>query len=193
MQSGVNAPTATWDAAGFLVPALLIPTFFVDSFFHEGGHAVACMLQGNSITAWRLELPAETCCTSYNAISYAAGTVTSVVAWTVCTVIFTRWLLSRQRQAKWIQVTAVCWVDWSFWCLGELVLWALQGRPPPAKGIVPPPSDARSFARLAGVNPNLVIAVCLGVLAILLAGVFVPFAARVLRASREPISATTAS
>jgi hypothetical protein len=189
MQSGVNAPTATWDAAGFLVPALLIPTFFVDSFFHEGGHAVACVLQGNSITAWRLELPAETCCTSYNAISYAAGTVTSLAAWTVCTVIFARWLLPRLRQPKWLQFSAVCWVDWSFWCLGELVLWALQVRPQPATGIVPSPSDAGSFARLAGVNPNLVIAVCLGVLAVLLVVVFVPCTVRVLRASREPIEA----
>jgi hypothetical protein len=103
MKSGGGAPTATWDAAGFLVPALLIPTFFVDGFFHEGGHAVACVLQGNRITAWRLELPAETCCTSYNTISYAAGTVTSLAAWTVCPVIFARWLLPRLRQARWLQ------------------------------------------------------------------------------------------
>jgi hypothetical protein len=189
MQSGVNAPTATSDAAGFLVPALLIPTFFVDSFFHEGGHAVVCVLQGNRITTWRLELPAETCCTSYNAISYAAGTITSLAAWTVCTVIFARLLLPRLRQAKWLQFSAVCWVDWSFWCLGELVLWALQVRPHPAEGIVLPPSDAGSFARLAGVNPNLVTAVCLGVLAVLLVVVFVPCAVRVLRAAREPIEA----
>ena len=118
MQSGVNAPTAMWDAAGFLVPVLLIPTFFVDGFFHEGGHAVACLLQGNRITVWRLELPAETCCTSYSAISYAAGTVTSVVAWTVCSVIFAGCLLPRLRQVKWIQFSAVCWIDWSFWVSG---------------------------------------------------------------------------
>ena len=159
-------------------PGAADPDLFVDGFFHEGGHAVACVLQGNRITTWRLELPAETCCTSYSAISYAAGTVTSVVAWTVCTVIFARWLLPRLRQPKWIEFTAVCWVDWSFWCLGELVLWALQVRPQRAKGIVPPPSDASWFARLAGVNPNLVIAVCLGVLAVLLVAVFVPCAVK---------------
>jgi hypothetical protein len=144
-----SAHTKHWEPIYFYLPLLLPIILFWDSFVHEGGHAAACILQGNKVNGWRLWIPAYTKCTGYNGMFYAAGTSASLVVWVACTLILTRWLLPQLRGRKCGLFIAAWWVEWSFWCLGELVCGALQVHSHPKTGIVP---DTAQLAKVSGIH-----------------------------------------
>jgi hypothetical protein len=156
-------PLALLTAATFLVQP--------DTLIHETGHLTACYLQGNKVTVWNPITPwwhAETACTNQNtALFTAGGTFTSVLVWTICTVIFAIWL-SRRRGTTRPWITSALCLEWSFFCLGELALWAWQAREHPAV------NDSARFVAATGISPAVVIPASLTLLTLLFVGVLLP-------------------
>ena len=185
-----SSPKKQWDPAFFYVPFLLPFTFLWDSLVHEGGHAVACILEGHKVTNMHILIPAYTQCSCYTAMFYAAGTITSLVVWAASTVILTRSLLPRLRGYKWVLFIEAWWVDWSVSCLGELVLGAYQVHSYPKMGIVP---DTARLAEVAGIHPEVIIAVCLSLFAISTSFVFVPAGVSAFRIVKDRVQASGAS
>ena len=69
---------------------------------------------------------------------------------------------------------AVIWIQWSGFCLGDLLISALQALGYASTGVLPRLSDAANFIQLTGAAPQLAIAALLGPFAILLLFVFLP-------------------
>ncbi len=148
----------TW-AITFIVALIIVPTI------HESGHAGACLIEGGAVTQWRpLAFGSEphTACSAKLAPFFcAAGSLTSVVGWLLCTYIFSRRAARLGTGHLWNFVAAL-WLWWSFWMFGELFMDALH-----AYSDVPLHHDAGYFVRLTGINPTVASATILAAIAIL--------------------------
>jgi hypothetical protein len=171
------APDWVWVA----VMTSAFAAYFLDAVIHEFlGHGGACIVQGcHALDSSLWPGSAHFHCTCENAIFFAAGTLVSVGVWTLCTVILTGWGFVRLRSRNWFWLTAVTWCWWTFWSLGELILWALQGysyaqidNPNSMKSL--PAPDVYHFIQLTGASPSLTIALALGLFALLFGFVFLP-------------------
>ncbi len=158
-----------------------------DTVIHEGGHLAACYLQGDRSTCWNPITPwvhAETECTNQNtALFTAGGTFTSLLVWTIFTMIFAVWLSRRRNRTARPWVMSLLWLEWSLFCLGELVPWAWQAREYPAI------NDSARFVAATGIDPGIVIRASLALLFVLVGSVFLPAVWRMRQAFR--ISPTT--
>jgi len=148
----------TW-ACTFILALIIVPTI------HESGHAVACLIEGGAVTQWRpLAFGSEphTACSAKLAPFFcAAGSLTSVIGWLLCTYIFSRRVAQLGTGDLWNFVAAL-WFWWSFWVFGGLFMDALH-----AYSDVPLHHDAGYFVRLTGINPSIACAAILAVIAIL--------------------------
>lgn len=108
----------TW-AITFSMALIIVPGI------HESGHAGACLIEGGTVTQWRpFAFGAEphTACNAQLAPFFcAAGSLTSVVAWLLCTYVFSRRaaLLGTGHLRNFV---AALWFWWSFWVFGELFM-----------------------------------------------------------------------
>ncbi len=148
----------TW-AITFIVALIIVPTT------HESGHAGACLIEGGAITQWcPLAFGSEphTACSAKLAPFFrAAGSLTSVVGWLLCTYIFSR-RAARLGMGRLSNFIAALWFWWSFWVFGELFRDAIH-----AYSDKPLHHDAGYFVRLTGINPAIASAAILAVTAIL--------------------------
>jgi hypothetical protein len=153
--------------ARFIVPGL-----------HETGHAVACLAEGHHIVEWDPFLIGNhgphTECPPITWSIAAAGSLTSIIAWTFATNIFVG-LLDRLRTGHlFVRVfVAMLWFGWSLWLFEELAGDAIH-----AYSDVPLSHDAGYFVHLTGTNPVLVS----GAVATVIAVVFWQFARVCVRA-----------
>ena len=135
---------------------------------HESGHAAACLIEGGAITQWRLMpfgMEPHTTCTRITPLFCFAGSFTSIVAWLLCTYVFSR-QVGRMGTGHLFNFVAALWFWWSFWVFGELLEDAFH-----AYSDVPLHHDAGYFVRLTGINPTVASATMFALLAILI----VPF------------------
>ena len=148
---------------------------------HESGHAGACLIEGGTVTQWRplafgTGTEAHTACSAkLDPLFCAAGSLTSVVAWLLCTYGFNRHA-ARLGTGHLGNFVAALWFWWSFWVFGELFMDAIH-----AYSDVPLQHDAGYFDRLTGINPTAASAMILAVIAIL----SVPFGRVVARTLSE--------
>lgn len=166
----MNSSKPVWPLA---IVGSAIVLFQPDTFIHESGHAIACCLQGDRVTFWQPLVPAsaQTACTHQNtALFTAGGTFTSVLVWAICTIFFAVWLSQRSRHTPLSGWISTWWLWWSFVCLGELVLWALQVHEQP------PHDDSARFIAATGTNPKVVIETSLALFFTPAIGLFIPTA-----------------
>ena len=148
----------TW-AATFILALIIVPTI------HESGHAAACVIQVGAVSHWQ-PLPfgteADTGCSGgLTPFLCAAGSLTSIVAWLLCTHVFSKHGTLLGTGRLW-NLAAALWFWWSFWVFGELFKDALH-----AYSDVPLHHDAGYFVRLTGINPGVASITILAVIAIL--------------------------
>ncbi len=148
----------TW-AATFILALIIVPTI------HESGHAAACVIQGGAVSHWQ-PLPfgteADTGCSGgLTPFLCAAGSLTSIAAWLLCTHVFSKHGTLLGTGRLW-NLAAALWFWWSFWVFGELFKDALH-----AYSDVPLHHDAGYFVRLTGINPGAASITILAVIAIL--------------------------
>src|SRR5713226_28844 len=77
----------TWITT-FILALIIVPTI------HESGHAAACVIQGGAVTHWQ-PLPFGTeadtgCSAGLTPFLCAAGSLTSIATWLLCTHVFSR-------------------------------------------------------------------------------------------------------
>ena len=148
----------TW-AITFIVALIIVPTI------HESGHAGACLIEGGAVTQWHPSAfgsePHTACSAKLAPFFCAAGSLTSVVGWLLCTYIFSRRAARLGTGHLW-NFAAALWLWWSFWMFGELFMDALH-----AYSDVPLHHDAGYFVRLTGINPTVLSITILAVMAIL--------------------------
>ncbi len=148
----------TW-AITFVLALIIVPGI------HESGHAGACLIEGGAVTQWRpLAFGSEphTACSAKLAPFFcAAGSLTSVVAWLLCTYVFSRHA-ARLGTGDLSNFIAALWFWWSFWVFGELFMDAIH-----AYSGVPLHHDAGYFVLLTGINPTIASVAILVVIAIL--------------------------
>ena len=148
----------TW-ASTFILALIIVPTI------HESGHAVACLIEGGAVTQWRpLAFGSEphTACSAKLAPFFcAAGSLTSIAAWLLCTYVYSRHATRLGTGRLW-NFAATLWLWWSLWVFGELFMDALH-----AYSDVPLHHDAGYFVRLTGINPAVVSITILAVMVIL--------------------------
>jgi hypothetical protein len=148
----------TW-AITFIVALIIVPGI------HESGHAGACLIEGGTVTQWHPFAfgtePHTACNTKLDPFFCAAGSLTSVGGWLLCTYIFSR-RAARLGTGHLRNFVAALWFWWSFWVFGELFMDANH-----AYSDVPLHHDAGYFVRLTEINPTVASAVILSVIAIL--------------------------
>jgi hypothetical protein len=185
------------DWALVAVMACAYPAYFLNAVIHEFlGHGGACIVQGcHELDSSLLPGVAHFNCTCDNAILFAAGTIVSIGVWALCTVFLTSWGFLHLRNRSWFWLITITWSWWTFWSLGELILWALQSysyaqinMPKSVRFLHVP--DAYHFIQLTRASPSLTIAVALGLFALLFGFVFLPCLSTVRRcaASFAPFS-----
>jgi hypothetical protein len=151
--------------------------YYLEAAIHEGGHAAACVGMGNSIVKWSIRPGGASvdCSRANDPIVVAGGLALGTLVWLLATPILTRHVFNwcfRDKPVFWL--LAFIWVQWSTFCLGDLLISAAQVLGYARTGVLPRSSDAANFVKLTGAAPQLVIATLLGPLAILLLFVFLP-------------------
>jgi len=151
--------------------------YYIEAAIHEGGHAAACVGRGSSIVRWSIRAgdAGVDCSRANDPIFVAGGLVLGTLAWLLATPILTRLVFCRgwrNRPLFWL--LAFIWIQWSVFCLGDLLISADQVLVYARTGVLPRLSDAANFIRLTGAAPQLVMAALLGPFAILLFFVFLP-------------------
>jgi hypothetical protein len=148
----------TW-VITFILALIIVPGI------HESGHAGACLIEGGTVTQWYPlgfgTEPHTACSAKLDPFFCAAGSLTSVVAWLLCTHVFSRQGTRLGTGRLW-NFAAALWFWWSFWVFGELFKDALH-----AYSDVPLHHDAGYFVRLTGINPAAASITILAVIAIL--------------------------
>ncbi len=148
----------TW-VITFILALIIVPGI------HESGHAGACLIEGGTVTQWYPlgfgTEPHTACSAKLDPFLCAAGSLTSVVAWLLCTYVFGRHAARLGTGHVWNFVAAL-WFWWSFWVFGELFKDAVH-----AYSDVPLHHDAGYFVRLTGINPAAASITILAVIAIL--------------------------
>lgn len=161
----------TW-AITCILALIIVPSV------HESGHAVACLMQGGTVTHWQpLAFGAEPdtgCSTKLSPFFCVAGSLISVFAWVLGTYVFRRHPPLGKGHLR-IFIAAL-WFWWSFWVFGELFMDAAH-----AYSDVPLHHDAGYFVYLTGINPAVASVAILTVIAIL----SVPFIRVVVQTLRE--------
>jgi hypothetical protein len=132
---------------------------------------------GNSIVKWSIRPGGASvdCSRANDPIFVAGGLALGTLVWLLATPILTRHVFNwcfRNKPVFWL--IALIWVQWSTFCLGDVLISALQVIGYARTGVLPPLSDAANFVKLTGAAPQLVIAALLGPFAILLLFVFLP-------------------
>jgi hypothetical protein len=166
---------------GIMIASILLAPlaigYYVEAAIHEGGHAAACIGRGNSIVRWSIRVgdAGVDCSKPNDPIFVAGGLVLGTLAWLLTTPILTRHAFSRHWRRKlpfWL--LAVIWIQWSGFCLGDLLISAAQVLGYARTGVLPRLSDAGNFVQLTGAGPQVVIAALFGLFAILLLSIFLP-------------------
>src|SRR5216684_8929450 len=146
-------------AITFVLALIIVPGI------HESGHAAACLVEGSTVTQWHplaFGTEAHTACSAKLAPFFcAAGSLTSVVAWLLCTYGFSRHAARLGTGHLWNFVAAL-WFWWSFWVFSEFFMDAIH-----AYSDVPLHHHAGYFERLIGINPTVASVAILVVIAIL--------------------------
>jgi len=99
----------TW-ACTFILAMIIVPTI------HESGHTVACLIEGGAVTQWRpLAFGSEphTACSAKLAPFFcAAGSLTSIAAWLLCTYVYSSHATRLGTGRLW-NFAATLWPWWS--------------------------------------------------------------------------------
>jgi hypothetical protein len=136
-----------------LISAVILTVLIIPHvLFHEFGHVLGCLAHGDRwLSTHFVGLHHNANCSNPNsAIFLAGGTSLAVAVWVIFTIIFQKWLLPRTTpRCFWF--VAWFWLQWTFWSLGELILWALQAREQP------PIDDSPRFIAATHIHPQLVI------------------------------------
>ena len=140
----------------FFVLALFV-TWSITGFIHEAGHARACIAlggNGGSFSHWLhgiWSLTPSTDCSikPFPPIVWAAGPLTSIVAWFASALIVV--LLLKRDIAKGGAYSSMLWGWWSLWYLGTLFKELYHAYAPPSVW-----QDTTQFIHVTGINPNLV-------------------------------------
>jgi hypothetical protein len=158
--------------------------YYVEAVIHEAGHAVACVSQGDSIVRWRVQAgdAGVDCSRNNDPMFVAGGLVLGTLVWLLATPILKRYVFSRRwRSEAWFWLLAFIWIQWSGFCLGDLLISAGQAVYYAHTGSLPRLSDAVNFIRLTGAAPHRVIVLLFGPFVILLLFIFLPCFATIVR------------
>ncbi len=117
------------------------------------------------VTHWQpLAIGAEVdtgCSAKLTPFFCAAGSLTSIIAWLLCTCVFSR-RAARLGTGHLRSFAATLGFWWSFWVFGELFMDAVH-----AYSDVPLHHDAGYFVRLTGISPAIASGAILAAIAIL--------------------------
>jgi hypothetical protein len=147
----------------FLLWLLFFASFYTTCIIvadiHEAGHARACIALGGNVGGFKAWLhgvlpfanPPSTNCSikPFPALVWAAGPVTSIIAWSTSALIVA--LLLRFAFFKRGPWGSILWACWSLWYLGELFNDARHAYAPPSLW-----EDSTQFIHVTGIDRNLV-------------------------------------
>jgi hypothetical protein len=151
----------SWDMVLIELSALalvFIVSWIPTAFFHEAGHACACIALGGNVGGlwyWLrhgvLSFPANTDCSlkPFPPLVWAGGDIATIISWFV-SVPTLAVLLNREIVKRGMSVS-VLWGYWSFWSLGCLLKEVYHTYSPPSVW-----QDTTQFVHTTGINPNLV-------------------------------------
>ena len=142
--------------ASFFIISMLI-AFGIESLMHEGGHARACIALGGNVGgfrhwlrgAWSLAPATDCSIKPVPPVVWAAGDVTSIIAW-FASVLIAAQLLDRAIVKRGL-LASIFWGWWSAWYLFMLFREVLHSYSPPSVW-----EDATQFVHITRVDPNLV-------------------------------------
>jgi hypothetical protein len=103
--------------------------YYLEAAIHEGGHAASCVGMGNSIVKWSIRAgdAGVDCSRPNDPVFVAGGLALGTLVWLLATPILSRYVFRRRLLNKplfWL--LAVIWVQWSTFCLGDLLISAAQ-------------------------------------------------------------------
>ncbi len=148
----------TW-AITCILALIIVPSI------HESGHAGACFIQGGTVSHWQpLAIGAEAdtgCSPKIPPFFCAAGSLSSIIAWLVCTYVFSRSAAHLSIGTGRLRIFfAALWFWWSSGC--SVFMDAVH-----AYSDVPLHHDAGYFVRLTRISPATASGAILTVIAIL--------------------------
>jgi hypothetical protein len=144
---------------GVAIATIIAASYIIFGDIHEGGHALACVARGGHVggfDGWMHGVlpfsshPGTHCSIeSSPAPIWAAGALTSIIAWFTSAFIFV--FLLDAAVIKPALLYRVFWAVWSLCFLSELFNEIRHAYAPPSVW-----EDSTQFVRVTGLNPNFV-------------------------------------
>jgi hypothetical protein len=140
----------------FILGLIVVPAI------HELGHSAVCLIQGGAVTNWTFVFFSHhTPCTKPTAVAVAAGPLTSIGAWLLCTAVF-NWQVGRLKMRYLFNFAVWLWLWWSFFFFHEQSSHAYYAY------LAALPDDGGRFVQMTGLSPVLIGTTIVAVIVILL-------------------------